>query len=229
MASQNYKTFGCSAYILPGGKKLYGFWLEEVSTGNSELLCVTPERFYRVTHIDVLKEINFILQCVKCDNYKCRHNPKYSKNAKYKFQPVIIKESAFEKRMQPRINIILNANVLPLSDLDFNNDWEKYYPAKITNISSKGCCLEFDETLEDIIPDIQDNVEIRFKNDIYMRMPDDTQSVYIYKLSQVSPIIGEVMWRMHYKCGVQFIIAKNSDIKMITDFVEEVRTFKCNL
>ncbi|MBZ4672146.1 PilZ domain-containing protein [Deferribacterales bacterium Es71-Z0220] len=225
----DYNTFGCSVYVLPAGKTLYGFWLEEKRTGNSELLYVTAERFYRVTHIDLKKETNFILQCTKCENIKCRYNPGYKNHKRVKYQPIIERESIFEKRTQPRVNIMLKAKVLMISDIGIDGDWEDYHSAKIVNISTKGCCLEFEGNFEDIMPDVHDNIEIAFENDIYVRQPDDKNNVTVFRLSKISPIIGEVMWRMQNRCGIQFLIAKSSDIKVIADFIEEIAMVKSKI
>jgi len=226
MNLSDYNTFGCSAYVLPTCKTLYGFWLEEKNTGNSDLLYVTGERFYRITRIDLKKENNFIMQCTKCGNIKCRYNSNYKSHQKIKFQPIILNENIIEKRFQPRVNIILKAKMLPISEINLNSSWETYYKTKIINISTKGCCLEFEDNFEDIMPDVHDNVEIAFENDIYVRKPNDKNSVTIFKFSNIHPIIGEVMWRIQNRCGVQFLIAKSYDIEVISDFIKEIVTVK---
>lgn len=240
MNIKDFNVFGCSLYSIPESKDLFGFWLEEKLTGNSELLFVTKERFFRETGIVVDNSKSFILNCKTCVNTNCQYNPKRSfrgstkdrdEEGQIRFVPYLGDQNFLNKRAETRINISLNVKLLPLSDIEIDHElnckgFDKYFPGKILNITSKGCMLTYTNEYEDMVPDIGDNLEIMFTRDVYINHNGDSKDVLVYKFSNMSPIICEVMWRMSGNMGVQFIISRKKDINMIESFLSAVKNSK---
>lgn len=230
MNMRDYGVFGCSLYSMPSGRNVFGFWLEDKNTGNSELLFVTKERFFRETGIEVDVYKNFILNCKKCVNTSCHYNPRRDKNdPDVRFIPYLGEQSFLDKRAEVRINISLNVRILILSNLDIGDEldcrkFDNYFPVKMLNISSNGCMLSYSDEYEERVPDVGDNLEIKFVNDVYINQNNEAQDIFVYKFSGMSPIICEVMWKVSGSMGVQFVISRKKDISMVRSFLGEIKS-----
>ena len=75
-------------------------------------------------------------------------------------------------------------------------------------------------------PEVGDNLEVMFTSDVYINHSGDFRKVLVYKFSNMSPIISEVMWRMSGRIGVQFIIARKKDINMVKSFLASIKNSK---
>lgn len=227
MEMQNYFIFGCGIYINKGISPQHTFWIEDKISGNSEVLYVNFEQYFRNTTIDTHPEKSVILQCDNCTNNNCKYHKSYNNNEKAivnidkLFQP----DPFQEKRKYKRMNLMLSIKLFNLANL---SDKEKVDPndfinAKITNLSSSGCNISFDKLPEELIPDVESDIEIVFQSDVIVRdKGSSTGDSKFYNLQSMAPFIGEIVWRVQYSCGIEFVSMKKEDRFTIENMIGDL-------
>ncbi len=224
MNFKNFSVFGCGIYI-DNGKygTQYTFWVEDENLGNSEVVFVNWEKFYLKTYLEEIPKRSVILHCKNCLNLKCEFNPEFhgNKSANVDIEKIFYPEDFEEKRKEKRVDILLKAEAFVLDNFVKNLSAEpKLTEIKITNISSSGCNIVFVDDKKSKIPNVGSNLEIYFKSNVIVKRIKEYEQITIFRLKEMLPFIGEVVWRMQENVGIEFISVRNSDCRLITEMVE---------
>ncbi len=224
MNLKNFSVFGCGIYVENGKHNTqHTFWVEDKITGNSEVLFVNWEKFYLKTYLEEMPKRSVILHCKDCINLKCKFNPEFhnNKSANVDIEKIFFPDDFEEKRNEKRVDILLKAEALVLDNFVRNLNSElKLTEIKITNISCSGCNIVFINGKEDEIPNVGSNLEIYFKSNVIVKRIKEYEQITIFKLKEMLPFIGEVVWRMQKNIGIEFISVRNLDCKLISGMVE---------
>lgn len=226
MDIQNYFIFGCGIYIQKGFKAQHTFWIEDKVSGNSEVLYVNWEQYHNHTSIDIYPEKSTILHCKSCENTNCKYHTSYNENqnATVDIDKLFQPDPFIEKRDTLRLNLMLKIKLFNLRDLSDSEEIDRnnFHYAKVNNLSCTGCNVILEKMPEEEMPDILDNVEIMFASNVIIRKKSSDKTDQAFNLKALAPIVGEVVWRVGYNCGVQFISVRREDRLTIDDMINRL-------
>lgn len=227
MKMNDYFIFGCGIYVNKGMPPQHTFWIEDRITGNSELLYVNWEQYFKNTNIDISPQKSTILNCDNCCNKNCKYHKSFNNNQKatVDIDKLFLPDPFLEKRQTRRLNLMLSVKLYSLINIadKTKNNLNNFITAKITNLSSSGCNISFEKLPEEKIPDIENNINIQFLSNVIIRKKSSNSiDSKFYNLKNISHILGEITWRVQYNCGIQFLSMKKEDRFTIEDMIGDL-------